>query len=81
MLDFLAKWRCRCGCNQGRQSASHERGETIGFEGWSMRVRLDEASMKQMAAITRAESCYAVTGQDLKTGYQSRAPERAALTY
>ena len=27
-------------------------GETIGFEGWSMRVRLDEATLKNIAALT-----------------------------
>jgi Ca-activated chloride channel family protein len=46
-------------------------GETIGFEGWSMRVRLDEETLKQVAAITRAEYFYAGTAQDLKKVYQS----------
>jgi Ca-activated chloride channel family protein len=46
-------------------------GETISFEGWSMRVRLDEETLKQVAAITRAEYFYAGTAQDLKKVYQS----------
>jgi len=46
-------------------------GETIGFEGWSMRVRLDEAALKQVALITQAEYFYAGTAQDLKKVYQS----------
>ena len=36
-------------------------GETIGFEGWSMRVRLDEATLKQVALLTQAEYFYAGT--------------------
>ena len=46
-------------------------GETIGFEGWSMRVRLDEAALKQVALMTLAEYFYAGTAQDLKKVYQS----------
>ena len=46
-------------------------GETIGFEGWSMRVRLDEESLKQIAGATRGEYFYAGTAQDLKKVYQS----------
>jgi Ca-activated chloride channel family protein len=46
-------------------------GETIGFEGWSMRVRLDEETLKQIALATRAEYFYAGTANDLKKVYQS----------
>ena len=46
-------------------------GETIGFEGWSMRVRLDEESLKAIAAKTQAEYFYAGTAQDLKKVYTS----------
>jgi len=46
-------------------------GETIGFEGWSMRVRLDEDTLKNIASITRAEYFYAGTANDLKKVYQS----------
>ena len=45
-------------------------GETIGFEGWSMRVRLDEETLKSIANITRADYFYAGTAADLKTVYQ-----------
>jgi Ca-activated chloride channel family protein len=45
-------------------------GETIGFEGWSMRVRLDEETLKSIANITRADYFYAGTASDLKTVYQ-----------
>jgi Ca-activated chloride channel family protein len=46
-------------------------GETIGFEGWSMRVRLDEETLKNVANLTRAEYFYAGTAADLKKVYQS----------
>jgi Ca-activated chloride channel family protein len=46
-------------------------GETIGFEGWSMRVRLDEETLKQIANKTQAEYFYAGTAQDLKKVYEA----------
>ena len=46
-------------------------GEIIGFEGWSMRVRLDEETLKTIAQKTAAEYFYAGTAQDLKKVYQS----------
>ena len=46
-------------------------GETIGFEGWSMRVRLDEESLKRVAEITQGEYFYAGTAVDLKKVYES----------
>ena len=46
-------------------------GETIGFEGWSMRVRLDEETLKSIATMTRAEYFYAGTAADLKKVYQT----------
>ncbi|HEY1226585.1 MAG TPA: VWA domain-containing protein [Ramlibacter sp.] len=46
-------------------------GETIGFEGWSMRVRLDEDPLKQIAQKTSAEYFYAGTAQDLKKVYNT----------
>ena len=45
-------------------------GETIGFEGWSMRVRLDEDTLKNIANATRANYFYAGTAEDLKQVYQ-----------
>ncbi|RZA11939.1 MAG: VWA domain-containing protein, partial [Lysobacteraceae bacterium] len=41
-------------------------GETIGFEGWSMRVRLDEETLKSVANRTQAEYFYAGSATDLK---------------
>lgn len=46
-------------------------GETLGFEGWSMRVRLDEATLKEIANITRGQYFYAGTAKDLKKVYDS----------
>jgi Ca-activated chloride channel homolog len=46
-------------------------GETIGFEGWSMRVHLDEGTLKAVANMTRGEYFYAGTATDLKKVYKS----------
>ena len=46
-------------------------GETIGFEGWSMRVRLDEDTLKTIANLTRGEYFYAGSATDLNKVYQS----------
>jgi Ca-activated chloride channel family protein len=48
-----------------------EKGEMIGAEGWSMRVRLDEKSLKQIADITQGEYFYAGTASDLKKVYDT----------
>ncbi len=45
-------------------------GETIGFEGWSMRVRLDEATLKAVALQTQAEYFYAGSAETLKKVYE-----------
>ncbi|MDO8718159.1 MAG: VWA domain-containing protein [Polaromonas sp.] len=46
-------------------------GETIGFEGWSMRVKLDEETLKGIARVTQAEYFYAGTAGDLKKVYET----------
>ncbi len=46
-------------------------GDTIGFEGWSMRVRLDEDTLKGVAQTTLGDYFYAGTADDLKRVYQS----------
>ena len=46
-------------------------GETIGFEGWSMRVRLDEETLKAIANKTSAEYFYAGTAADLRKVYET----------
>lgn len=46
-------------------------GETIGFEGWSMRVKLDEETLKGIAKATQADYFYAGTAADLKKVYET----------
>jgi Ca-activated chloride channel family protein len=47
------------------------KGETIGFEGWSMRVKLDEEALKQIANATRGQYFQASSAADLKAVYES----------
>jgi len=46
-------------------------GEIMGFEGWRMRVRLDEDTLKGVANITRGQYFYAGNAAELKKVYQS----------
>jgi Ca-activated chloride channel family protein len=46
-------------------------GEILGAEGWSMRVRLDEEALKNIADITHAEYFFAGSAMDLKKVYES----------
>lgn len=46
-------------------------GEIIGFEGWSMRVKLDEETLKNVSVLTHGEYFYAGTAEDLKKVYES----------
>jgi Ca-activated chloride channel family protein len=46
-------------------------GEILRFEGWSMRVRLDEETLKKIAELTQGEYYYAGTAADLKKVYQT----------
>jgi Ca-activated chloride channel homolog len=45
-------------------------GEVLGWEGWSMRVKLDEDSLKKIANVTRGEYFHAATANDLKQIYK-----------
>ena len=54
-------------------------GETIGFEGWSMRVRLDEETLKGIAKNTQAEYFYAGTAADLKRVYETLSSRLAVV--
>lgn len=45
-------------------------GITLGFSGWSMRVRLDEATLRKIAATTHGEYYAATSAQELKTIYE-----------
>jgi Ca-activated chloride channel family protein len=46
-------------------------GEIIRFEGWSMRVRLDEATLTKIAELTQGEYYYAGSAADLKKVYET----------
>jgi Ca-activated chloride channel family protein len=46
-------------------------GELLGAEGWSMRVRLDEQSLKTIANLTRAEYFFAGNAPDLQQIYRN----------
>jgi Ca-activated chloride channel family protein len=46
-------------------------GETLRFEGWSMRVRLDEETLKTIADLTRGEYFYASNAVELNTIYRT----------
>jgi Ca-activated chloride channel homolog len=46
-------------------------GKIVGFEGWSMHVRLDEETLKTIADVTRGEYFYAGTAMDLKKVYET----------
>jgi Ca-activated chloride channel family protein len=46
------------------------KGEIIGAEGWSMRVRLDEDALKNISNLTRGEYFYAGDAKDLKQVYE-----------
>lgn len=46
-------------------------GEVMGFEGWRMRVRLDEETLKNVANITHAQYFYAGNAADLKKIYRA----------
>lgn len=56
-------------------------GEVIGFEGWSMRVRLDEDTLKAIAALTRANYFYAGTAEDLKQVYDGLSSRLVVETH
>jgi Ca-activated chloride channel family protein len=47
------------------------KGEVISSEGWSMRVRLDEEALKQIANATQGEYFFAGNATDLKKIYRS----------
>jgi Ca-activated chloride channel family protein len=55
-------------------------GEILRFEGWSMRVRLDEQTLKKIAELTQGEYYYAGTAADLKKVYETLNSRRVFVT-
>ena len=45
-------------------------GTTLGFSGWSMRVRLDEEALRKIAATTHGDYYAATSGRELKGIYE-----------
>lgn len=56
-------------------------GETVGFEGWSMRVRLDEETLKAVAARTQGEYFHAASAEALHQVYESLGSRLALETH
>src|SRR5256712_704313 len=46
-------------------------GKIVGFDGWSMHVRLDEETLRSISDLTRGEYFYAGNAVDLKKIYQT----------
>jgi len=55
-------------------------GEIIRFEGWSMRVRLDEHTLTKIAELTQGEYYYAGSAADLKKVYQTLSSRLVFVT-
>lgn len=66
-----AQWAADRGVRVYTVGVGTVQGETIGFEGWSMRVRLDEETLKAVALRTNAEYFHAATADDLKKVYET----------
>jgi len=66
-----AQWAADRGVRVYTVGVGTTAGETIDFQGWSMRVRLDEETLKAIAQRTQAEYFHAATAEDLKTVYQT----------
>ncbi len=56
-------------------------GEVIAFEGWSMRVRLDEDTLKTIANMTRGNYFYAGTARELKQVYEGLSSRLVVETH
>ena len=55
-------------------------GEIIRFEGWSMRVRLDEQTLNKIAELTQGEYYYAGSATDLKKVYETLSSRLVFVT-
>jgi len=56
-------------------------GDIIQFGGWTVRVRLDEQKLKQIAAITNGEYFHAATGPELERAYGAMTSRMALETH
>ena len=55
-------------------------GEILRFEGWSMRVRLDEQALTKIAELTQGEYFYAGSAEDLKKVYRTLSSRLVFVT-
>jgi len=55
-------------------------GEILRFEGWSMRVRLDEQTLTKIAELTEGEYYYAGSATDLKKVYETLSSRLVFVT-
>ena len=75
-----AQWAADRGVRVYTVGVGTVEGEIIGFEGWSMRVRLDEDTLKAVALRTNAEYFHAATAQDLRKVYETLSSRIAVET-
>ena len=68
---LAAQWAADRGVRVYTVGVGTPEGTVIEFEGWSMRVRLDEETLKQVAKVTKAEYFHAATAQDLLKVYET----------
>jgi Ca-activated chloride channel family protein len=69
-LDEAAKLAADRGVRVYPVGIGTVKGETLTVDGWSMRVRLDEDSLKKLATTTRGEYFQAANANELKKVYQ-----------
>lgn len=68
---LAAQWAADRGVRVYTVGVGTPEGTVIEFEGWSMRVRLDEDTLKAVAKTTKAEYFHAATAQDLLKVYET----------
>lgn len=69
-LDVAAKLAADHGVRVYTVGVGTTEGGVVGYEGWSMRVRLDEASLKAIADTTRGEYFHAADAEQLRSIYR-----------
>ncbi len=68
---LAAHWAADRGVRVYTVGVGTPEGSVINFEGWSMRVRLDEETLKNIAQITQAEYFQAASAQELMRVYET----------
>lgn len=68
---LAAQWAADRGVRVYTVGVGTPEGTVIEFEGWSMRVRLDEDTLREVAKLTKAEYFNAASAQDLMKVYET----------